>query len=273
MGKVNDKHNELITKYMKYVEDRKVDVKNAKPYYLDLKNEYREPHLAIYCSFISNLNNISKQGLLLYIYCSLNMSYLTGYFISSIDKIAIDLGYEPRTIKKWMNELEDNMLICSIKLDLETQFFIRPYDTGKYSTNATIINSNDEIPADILTRQYKHWINVHKPQIGIEEKAEPIFHLQNSFIKHLCGKRKLSPGAVKLFIFCGLVMDKKKGYLYRNLITLSKDLEIKKRTVSCWIDELKDKKLIERHQLSINSSSCIHLLPIKRRKQLSKSKI
>ncbi|MEL7566410.1 MAG: helix-turn-helix domain-containing protein [Dehalobacterium sp.] len=261
---VKDQHYNLIQQYNSYIIKNKKRIDGAKAIYFrkDLKDRRREPYFFIYCSFLDKLNKISKQALTLYLYFGLNMSYKKGYCTSNFEMIARDLGYSYNTIKKWFKELEENKLVTLNESNGEINFFIIPYETGRYCSEYVIQNGYhiNRFNTESLIMSYKEWVKTHR--MKIEDKCEPFFFLPNKFREYLYGTKRLSFGAIKFYVYCCIVKDKKNGFFFKSLDTMARELNVSKRILSCWITELKQKKLIVRHQLKMDSSSCIHVLPL-----------
>lgn len=83
----------------------------------------------------------------------------------------------------------------------------------------------------------------------------PIFSDFNKYIN------KLSPGAVKLYVFLGLHSNYTKGTSYYSIKRLSIEFGKSTRTISNWIQELEKNSLIYRKQKRLNGVSTTYLIP------------
>lgn len=234
--KNKDIHKSLRIKYQDYIQYCKKNLKNSK--------SSKEPYFVIYCSFGKLLSNISNDALTLYLYLGFNIDYKKGCLIKDEDKICKGTYFRKDKINKCLNELESKNLIYIKKDDnADNCIFIIPYDLDNKS-NYSIIE---------LEEIYTTWINTCKKSI------EPFFILHKKFMEYWCF---LSPGAIKLYIYFGIYMDKKKGFFYRSLDTIANNLNVSKRSISKWFKELEERNLIKRQQLFFNSSSCTYMTPL-----------
>lgn len=113
-----------------------------------------------------------------------------------------------------------------------------------------------------LIKKYRYWIRKNKEkEKKPEQKIQPFFFIHRSFLNCLIGKDILSPGAVKLYVYCGIIMDKDNGTTFVGLNRMSEELRVHKRTINKWFRELSDRHLIERHQLKFNGRCCTHVMP------------
>lgn len=68
--------------------------------------------------------------------------------------------------------------------------------------------------------------------------------------------------ALKLYIYTCFQIDYKKGFHYRSVDTMAKDLKVGHYTISKWLKDLTMNNLIKRFQMSYNTPSMTHLLPL-----------
>lgn len=73
--------------------------------------------------------------------------------------------------------------------------------------------------------------------------------------------KDLSPGAISLYIFLGMHSNYKDGTSFYSVTTLASNFNKSPRTISNWIKELEDNKLIYRKQNKVNQVSTTYLLP------------
>jgi len=213
------------------------------------------------CPFIYkilNENELPSGAFQLYLYCGLMADYSTGFFEADFKEIAKDLKVSERHIYSCFNLLEKKDLVLVKKENRKKYVFISPYPTETFS-DPPIYNKEEEL--EQLSKKYRSWIRKNKKKT--EGKSQCFFFLPRSFLKCMTGEDKLSPGAIKLYVYCGIVMDKMKGYTLIGLDKMSKDLGVHKRTVSNWFMELNERKLIERHQMEFNGACCTHIMPYK----------
>jgi DNA-binding MarR family transcriptional regulator len=92
----------------------------------------KEGFFPVFYDFKKMLPNLSGGAISLFIYIGLHSNNLTGECYHSINKIADFFGKSPRTISKWIDELEEEKLIQRLQLEIDgpAHTFIRPY-SGK----------------------------------------------------------------------------------------------------------------------------------------------
>lgn len=73
--------------------------------------------------------------------------------------------------------------------------------------------------------------------------------------------RDLSGNAFKLYIYLGLHSGNKTGETWVTIENIAKYFDKSPRTISYWIEELMEKKLIDRVQLKYNEPSHTFLIP------------
>ncbi|MBP1044626.1 helix-turn-helix domain-containing protein [Vagococcus sp. BWB3-3] len=73
--------------------------------------------------------------------------------------------------------------------------------------------------------------------------------------------KKLSPGAISLYVYFGLHANHKTGEVFHSVATIANFFNKSPRTISNWIYELESERLIERHQQKVNSVSHTYLVP------------
>ncbi|WP_332699362.1 helix-turn-helix domain-containing protein [Halalkalibacter lacteus] len=85
----------------------------------------------------------------------------------------------------------------------------------------------------------------------------PVFY---DFKEHLS---RLSGGAVSLFIYFGLHANNQTGECFHSIDKISVYFGRSTRTISSWIKELEEEKLITRIQLEMNGTSHTFIRPYK----------
>ncbi|HDR7327128.1 helix-turn-helix domain-containing protein [Bacillus toyonensis] len=101
--------------------------------------------------------------------------------------------------------------------------------------------------AEIHRKNYKNWKDNSLENIGYF----PVFQtFKESYLL-----QNLSGNAFKLYIYLGLQSGNKTGETWVTIETISKYFKKSPRTISNWIQELEDHKLIERLQLKPNEPS------------------
>lgn len=73
--------------------------------------------------------------------------------------------------------------------------------------------------------------------------------------------RRLSGGAVKLYIYFGIVSKNDTGESYHSVISIARYFDVSERTIITWAKELEKESLIIRKQLEIDSVSHTYLQP------------
>lgn len=83
----------------------------------------------VFQDFKEILPNLSGGSVSLFIYMGLHSNNQTGECFHSIDKISNFFDKSPRTISKWISELEEAKLIKRLQLEINgpSHTFIRPY--------------------------------------------------------------------------------------------------------------------------------------------------
>lgn len=234
--KNKDLHKKLRIEYQSYMQYCKENLKYSK--------NSKEPYFVMYCNFKNLISNISNDALKLYLYLGFNIDYKKGFLIKAEVTICKDINFKKDKINKCLSELKRKNIIYIKKDDNTNEFiFIIPYD----------LNTKSNYSITDLEEIYKTWIKTCK------ESIEPFFIILKRFMDHWCF---LSAGAIKLYIYFGIYMDKKKGFFYRSLDTISNDLNVSKRSISKWFKELEELNLIKRQQLFLNKSSCTYMLPL-----------
>lgn len=229
-------HKKLKNKYQVYIRYCKENLKYSK--------KSKEPYFVIYCNFGELLSDISNDALRLYLYLGFNIDYKKGFLLKNENEICEDTHFKKNKINKCLLELENKNLIYIKKDENAYEYiFIIPYNMDNKS-NYSIIE---------LEKIYKDWIETCKKTI------EPFFLLHKKFMDHWCF---LSSEPIKLYIYFGIHMDKRKGFFYRSLDTIANDLDVSKRSISKWFKELEEIKLIKRQQLFVNRSSSTYMIPL-----------
>lgn len=106
--------------------------------------------------------------------------------------------------------------------------------------------------SDKNIENYSQW---RKEQFSNRAGFFPIF----SDFKYLM--RHLSPGAISLYVYLGLHSNYKTGEVFHSLGKIAIFFGKSKRTISNWIKELEEMKLIYREQKNLNSVSHTYLIP------------
>jgi len=83
----------------------------------------------------------------------------------------------------------------------------------------------------------------------------PLFHDFKKLLPDLSG------GAVSLFVYLGLHSNNQTGECFHSIDKISKFFDKSPRTISKWINELEEVKLIERLQLEINGPAHTFIRP------------
>lgn len=115
--------------------------KNLTQIYSDWKKKSLDesPYFVIFNGFQSTnkLKNISGNALKLYVYLGLNSKNFSGEVWHSNSKIAKYFNKSERTIRYWMQELEDLNLIKRFQLEFngESHVFLQTYDNSKDAAN------------------------------------------------------------------------------------------------------------------------------------------
>lgn len=229
-------HRKLKIEYQSYMQYCKKSLKYSK--------KSKEPYFVMYCNFKKLISNISNDALKLYLYLGFNIDYKKGFLIKDEHTICKDINFKENKMNTCLRELKRKNLIYIKKDNNDNEFiFIIPYDLDNKS-NYSIVD---------LEEIYKTWIKTSK------ESIEPFFIILKKFMDYWCF---LSSGSIKLYIYFGIYMDKKKGFFYRSLDTISNDLNVSKRSISKWFKELEERNLVKRQQLFLNKSSCTYMIPL-----------
>lgn len=197
------------------------------------KTNLNESFFVIYCTFGELLSNISNHSLKLYLYLGFNLNE-KGFFKKDEIEICKDIDFKENKLNKCLSELKDKNLI-----DM------------KKDENAICFNNKYNYYGTQLKELFK------RRKTGKESIA--FFIILKKFMDYWCC---LSPGAIKLYIYFGIYMDKKKGAFFRSLDTISDDLNVSKRSISKWFKELEKINLVKRQQLFWNKSSYTYMVPL-----------
>jgi|GEM_PF-6820222 biotin operon repressor len=239
-------HRKCVNKYMSYLHKNLMEIEKSKKGYSNNK----VPFFVIYCSFLDKLKMLSNEAIKLYVYYGLKIDYKEGCceFDTHYDCKKLDIPV--RRFKSRIKELIINELILIHEEDGNKYLFISPYNSEiKYSH----MDNKDD-----LSRTYRGWIKESKGK-DIDGKRIPFFFLPQTFMEYWS---KLSTaGAITLYIYCGITMNKEFGFLYKSLETIGEDLGVTKKTLCLWFKDLENAGLIIRHQRGLNMSSCTHLIP------------
>ena len=90
------------------------------------------------------------------------------------------------------------------------------------------------------------------------DNKEGFFPVYSSFKKYM---KNLSPGAISLYLYFGLHSKNKTGESYHSIDTMADFFGKSSRTISSWIKELEDNKLIIRRQIKFSGVSITYLRP------------
>lgn len=212
-----------------------------------INNLSKSSYFIIFNEFVEQgyLKKISGGALKLYLYFGLDSYYQYGasYMNQSISEIAKYFNKSKRTISYWIKELEELELIkrfsSSLKDHANTKLI--PYD----------LNLNNEF--NYKERTYYEWI------IEARKNNKLFFPIFRNFkIKGYL--REISGEALKLYIFFGIYSRYNTGKSWYSIPTIADFFNRSDRTVSYWIKELKDLKLIYRYQEKINTKSVTCIL-------------
>lgn len=107
--------------------------------------------------------------------------------------------------------------------------------------------------AEILQQDYAAW-----KQTSLE--MEGYFPVFSSFKEQFL-LRNLSGNAIRLYIYLGLHSKNKTGECWVTIDTIAKYFNKSNRTISDWIKELENAKLIKRMQLQKNGVAFTFLQP------------
>ncbi len=190
------------------------------------------------------LKNISGGALKLYIYFGLNTFYVYGssYNNQSVKEIADYFNKSERTINNWIQALEKMKLIKrhreSIKDHSKTQLI--PY------------NLNIKSGKIKETVSYYEWIKIARKENKLFFPIFPNFQ-DKGYLRLISGE------ALKLYIFLGIYSKYNNGESWYSIASISNYFDKSERTVSYWIQELKELNLIYRHQIYLNQSSRTYL--------------
>ena len=111
------------------------------------------------------------------------------------------------------------------------------------------INNRDKI--ELLKIKYKKW-----KDRKIKNK-DGFFPIWNEFKRFL---PVLSGGALRLYIFLGLVSKNDTGESWYSISRLAEELNCSERSIHEWAKELRDWGLIKRYQIDFNGPSYTLLL-------------
>lgn len=108
-------------------------------------------------------------------------------------------------------------------------------------------NSTKQYIDSYVAWRYKNYTN----KVGFF----PIFSDFSNIIGHL------STGAVTLYVYLGLKANTRRGTSFYSISRIAEDLHKSTRTISSWINELKDNDLIYRKQEKLNGVTTTYLRP------------
>ena len=110
---------------------------------------------------------------------------------------------------------------------------------------------NNNKKAQLLKRNYLIW-----KKKGLNENG--YFTIFNGFLENDILK-KISGGALKLYIFLGIKSDNNTGESFYTVKYIAEYFNVSERSISNWISELEDNNLIIRYQLKFNGVSHTYL--------------
>lgn len=116
---------------------------------------------------------------------------------------------------------------------------------------------NKKIPNRILSDKLRFSHETWKQK---SLKSQGYFVVFNSFLEEGY-LRNLSGGAVKLFIYLGIVSKNNSGESFHSVESMAKYFGVSKKTIYSWINELEEASLLTRMQLDINAVSHTFLRP------------
>lgn len=116
---------------------------------------------------------------------------------------------------------------------------------------------NKNIPnyrqAEILESDYKTWKKSaleHGGYFPVFQPFKESFYLKN-----------LSGNSVKLYLYLGLMSGNSNGKTWVSIDTMAKYFGKSKRTISQWLKELEEYKLVKRMQMEPNGVAYTFLIP------------
>lgn len=209
---------------------------NAPQNYFIIFNEFADSEL---------LKDIPDNALKLYIYLGLNHFYKYDkvYYNQDLSDIINYFNKSKRTINYWIQDLVDLNLI---KRNVNPQKDIPNTQLIPYELN--LVQN-----IDYNNIKYYDWI------IAARNENKLFFPIFENFKDKLYLKN-LSGGALKLYIFLGIYSKYNSGESWYSIPSIAKYFNKSERTISYWIKELTQNKLIYRKQKSINTTSTTYLL-------------
>lgn len=112
---------------------------------------------------------------------------------------------------------------------------------------------SNKIIASVLKEKYNNWKKTSIASGGY-------FIVFNTFLEDGFLNR-LSGGAVKLYLYLGIVSKNNTGESFHSIESMAKYFKVSTRTISTWISELEKERLIERYQLEKNEVAYTFLKP------------
>lgn len=103
------------------------------------------------------------------------------------------------------------------------------------------------------TRTYEKW-----KQNGLRDSG--YFIIFNGFLDNNI-LQKISGGALKLYVYLGIKSNNTTGESFYKIETMAEYFQVNTRTITNWINELKQNNLIARYQLKFNGVSHTYLRP------------
>ena len=204
--------------------------------------------LFIYKSFLPYLSLISNGALKLYLYFGINCDYKNGYLSTSMNKLSLSLAVKVVTLRRWIKELQHlNLVYCQRQISGELSVQITPYGYEK----------EKKVSSTQLSNNYTQWVRNQKTKVN-NKLDDPFFIITPEIINMWDEINNI--GALKLYLYCGLTMNKETGFTYRSLPTIGKDLSCCKKTLTEWFTDLESIGLIYRHKRGRNLSCCTHVL-------------
>lgn len=114
-------------------------------------------------------------------------------------------------------------------------------------------NYTNKQNAEFSKKNYDHW---KKESL----KKKGYFIIFNGFLENSI-LSKISGGALKMYLFLGIHSNNRTGESYYSIKSMSQYFKKSERTISNWLNELEQLKLIERFQLEVNGVSHTFLSP------------
>lgn len=128
------------------------DLKREHLEWRDKNFKVRKGFYPVFTDFKEYMKELSPGAISLFLYLGLHSNNLTGEVTHGIERMANFFDKTPRTISKWLKELEDLKLIYRVQLKFNgpSHTFILPYEktNAKKSkmANEDDLNLEDKLP-------------------------------------------------------------------------------------------------------------------------------